>query len=201
MPTTLKITKEKILDAAFSIARSYGINKVSNREIAKRLNCSIRPIYYQFKNVDELNKELYVKIEKFFYKFIMDNMIDTMPLYKQVGINYIKFAREETNLFKFLFMTRSDLIPKEFISKDQEDFKELVKLIKISTKLSDKDVESFHIKMWIFTHGIATLSANNTVEFNDEQISHLLSLEFQALMLLEENPDNKWILNKRNENK
>lgn len=201
MPTTLKITKEKILDAAFSIARSYGINKVSNREIAKRLNCSIRPIYYQFKNVDELNKELYVKIEKFFYKFIMDNMIDTMPLYKQVGINYIKFAREETNLFKFLFMTRSDLIPKEFISKDQEDFKELVKLIKISTKLSDKDVESFHIKMWIFAHGIATLSANNTVEFNDEQISHLLSLEFQALMLLEENPNNKWILNKRNENK
>lgn len=201
MPTTLKITKEKILDAAFSIARSYGINKVSNREIAKRLNCSIRPIYYQFKNVDELNKELYVKIEKFFYKFIMDNMIDTMPLYKQVGINYIKFAREETNLFKFLFMTRSDLIPKEFISKDQEDFKELVKLIKISTKLSDKDVESFHIKMWIFAHGIATLSANNTVEFNDEQISHLLSLEFQALMLLEENPNNKWILNKRDENK
>lgn len=201
MPTTLKITKEKILDAAFSIARSYGINKVSNREIAKRLNCSIRPIYYQFKNVAELNKELYVKIEKFFYKFIMDNMIDTMPLYKQVGINYIKFAREETNLFKFLFMTRSDLIPKEFISKDQEDFKELVKLIKISTKLSDKDVESFHIKMWIFAHGIATLSANNTVEFNDEQISHLLSLEFQALMLLEENPNNKWILNKRDENK
>lgn len=201
MPTTLKITKEKILDAAFSIARSYGVNKVSNREIAKRLNCSIRPIYYQFKNVDELNKELYVKIEKFFYKFIMDNMIDTMPLYKQVGINYIKFAREETNLFKFLFMTRSDLIPKEFISKDREDFKELVKLIKISTKLSDKDVESFHIKMWIFAHGIATLSANNTVEFNDEQISHLLSLEFQALMLLEENPNNKWILNKRDENK
>ena len=201
MPTTLKITKEKILDAAFSIARSYGINKVSNREIAKRLNCSIRPIYYQFKNVAELNKALYVKIEKFFYKFIMDNMIDTMPLYKQVGINYIKFAREETNLFKFLFMTRSDLIPKEFISKDQEDFKELVKLIKISTKLSDKDVESFHIKMWIFAHGIATLSANNTVEFNDEQISHLLSLEFQALMLLEENPNNKWILNKRDENK
>ena len=201
MPTTLKITKEKILDAAFSIARSYGINKVSNREIAKRLNCSIRPIYYQFKNVDELNKELYVKIEKFFYKFIMDNMVDTMPLYKQVGINYIKFAREETNLFKFLFMTRSDLIPKEFVSKDQEDFKELVKLIKISTKLSDKDIESFHIKMWIFAHGIATLSANNTVEFNDEQISHLLSLEFQALMLLEENPNNKWILNKKDENK
>ncbi len=48
--------------------------------------------------------------------------------------------------------------------------------------------------MWIFTHGIATLVANNTCNLTDEQISKLLSYEFQALMLLEENPDNKWVL-------
>ena len=39
-----------ILDTAFSIAREEGIDNVSNRLIAKRLNSSIRPIYYQFKN-------------------------------------------------------------------------------------------------------------------------------------------------------
>ena len=48
--------------------------------------------------------------------------------------------------------------------------------------------------MWLFTHGIATLSANDTILFTDKQISDLLSYEFQALMLLEENPDNKWVL-------
>ena len=58
MSTTLKITKEMILDTAFSIVQTSGIEKVSNREIAKRLNCSIRPIYYQFKNTKELNDEL-----------------------------------------------------------------------------------------------------------------------------------------------
>ena len=45
-------------------------------------------------------KELYEKIEQYFYKFILDNMVDGIPQYKQVGINYIKFAREENNLFK-----------------------------------------------------------------------------------------------------
>ena len=50
--------------------------------------------------------------------------------------------------------------------------------------------------MWMFTHGIATLLATDTVLLTEEQISNLLSSQFQALMLLEENPDNKWILDK-----
>lgn len=196
MSKEVRITKDMILEAAFDIARKKGLEEVSNRSIAKRLECSIRPIYYQFNNSDELKKELYNKIEKYFYKHIMDNMIDNIPYYRQVGINYIKFAREEKNFFKILFMSKSDYLPEGFVSKSEDDFKEISKLIKMSTKLNDDDIKSFHIKMWMFTHGIATLLATDTVLLTEEQISNLLSSQFQALMLLEENPDNKWILDK-----
>lgn len=199
LPTTTKITKEMILNTAFEIAREKGFEKISNRELAKKMNCSIRPIYYQFKNVEELNKELYKKIERYFYEFLIDNMIKDVPLYKQIGINYIKFAIAENNLFKFLFMTEIKDEPSAFITTDEKGFEEVVKAIKISTKLSDKDIKSFHIKMWIFAHGIATLSATKSVKFTDEQIQDLLSQEFQALMLLEENPNNKWILKNSDE--
>ena len=87
MSTQAKITKEIILQAAFEIARVNGLEKVSNREIAKKINCSIRPIYYYFKNTEELNKELYKKIEKYFYKVIMEKVSDDIPPYKQIGIN------------------------------------------------------------------------------------------------------------------
>lgn len=90
-----------ILNTAFEIVRENGMEKLNNREIAKRLNCSIRPIYYQFKNVEEMQEELYQKIEKFFYQFLLDNMVDDIPKYKQVGINYIKFAKKEKTFFKF----------------------------------------------------------------------------------------------------
>lgn len=199
LPTTTKITKEMILNTAFEIAREKGFEKISNRELAKKMNCSIRPIYYQFKNVEELNKELYKKIERYFYEFLIDNMIKDVPLYKQIGINYIKFAIAENNLFRFLFMTEIKDEPSAFITTDEKGFEEVVKAIKISTKLSDKDIKSFHIKMWIFAHGIATLSATKSVKFTDEQIQDLLSQEFQALMLLEENPNNKWILKNNDE--
>ena len=199
MPTKIKISKEMILETAFEIVRKYGTEKLSNRELASKLNCSIRPIYYQFENSEELQKELYKKIERYFYKFLLDNMIDDIPKYKQVGINYIKFAKKEQKLFQTLFLNETGLTPNAFVSKDGDDYKELEKLIKISTKLEEEDIKSFHTKMWIFCHGIATLVANDTVSLTDEQIEQLLSYQFQALMLLEENPNNKWVLPKKEE--
>lgn len=192
MANTTKITKEMILDTAFSIARREGLNSISNRRIAKELNSSIRPIYYQFKNTEELKLELGKKIDTYFYDYLLNNKLGNMPLYKQIGINYIRFSRDEKKLFKILFMSDNKLLPSDFIL--DTDNKKIKDIIKISTNLSDKDIKSFHLKMWLFTHGIATLSANDIVLFTDKQISDLLSYEFQALMLLEENPDNKWVL-------
>ena len=194
MPTKIKISKDMILNAAFDIVRHHGIEKLSNRELANKLKCSIRPIYYQFENVEELQKELYTKIEKYFYKFLLDNMNNEIPKYKQVGINYIKFAKKEKKLFQTLFMSEVGLTPNVFVSKEGDDYKEIEKFIKISTDLKGDDIKDFHTKMWIFCHGIATLVANNTISLTDSQIEKLLSYEFQALMLLEENPNNKWVL-------
>lgn len=199
MPTKIRISKDMILDAAFEIVRQYGMEKLSNRELANKLKCSIRPIYYQFENVEEMQKELYIKIEQYFYKFLLDNRIEGIPQYKQVGINYIKFAKKETKLFQTLFMNNTGLTPDAFVSKDGDDYKEIEKLIKISTNLKEEDIKDFHTKMWIFCHGIATLVASGTVKLSDSQIQRLLSYEFQALMLLQENPNNKWVLNKKEE--
>jgi len=194
MPTKTKITKEMILNTAFAIVKEKGFEGLTNKEISERLGCSIQPIYYQFKNTDDLKKELMVKIQKYFYDFLMNHTDKKEPVYKQIGINYITFAKKESQLFQILFMTKTSLTPKEFITKDDEDFKELAKYINISTKLVDDDLKEFHIKMWIFTHGLATIVANKTCDLTDEQISKLLSYEFQALMLLEDNPNNQWVL-------
>ena len=200
MPTKIKISKDMILDAAFEIVRKDGMEKLSNRELANKLKCSIRPIYYQFENVEEMQKELYLKIEQYFYKFILDNMVEKIPKYKQVGINYIKFAKKEKKLFQILFMTDVGLTPDAFVLKAGKDYKEIEKLIKISANIKEEDIKDFHTKMWIFCHGIATLVSNDTIKLTDNQIQDLLSYEFQALMLLEENPNNKWVLDKKEEN-
>lgn len=184
MSKIVSITKEMIIDAAFNITKEKGFSKLSNREIAKYLNCSIRPIYYQFKNSEDLMNELNKVMIKFFYDFLTNNMNDEMPKYKQTGINYIKFAKEEKNIFKVLFMSKTNLSINEFIDVADGNFNEVEKYINMSTSLVGKDLKSFHVKMWLFTHGIATLIASGAVNLSDEEISNLLSSEFKALMLL-----------------
>ena len=98
-------------------------------------------------------------------------------------------------------MSDTGLTPDAFVLKAGKDYKEIEKLIKISANLKEEEIKDFHTRMWIFCHGIATLVANGTVKLTDNQIQELLSYEFQALMLLEENPNNKWVLPKKEENK
>ncbi len=170
----IKISKEKILQVAFDITKEKGIEYVSNREIAKYLSSSIRPIYYQFKNSSELISELYKKIEKYFCDYVTNNLNDTIPKYKQTGINYIKFAKNEKNLFKVLFMSK--------IKSKDDSFNIIKEYAMDSTKLSKKDIDTFHNMMWIYTHGIACLIASEKIILTDEEISNLLTKEFNVLM-------------------
>lgn len=191
MPSKIKIAKEDILNAAFDIVRKEGLDHANVREIAKKLNCSVQPIYYQFQNVEELKLELMKKIQNYFYEFLTNHINDRIPAYKQTGINYIKFAKTEPKLFQILFMSDANLEPEKLVSSDDRNYKEYEKIIETCTNLDDKEIKGFHIKMWIFTHGIATLVASQTCKLNDEQISELLTSEFQALMLAEEKNKDK----------
>ena len=191
MPSKIKIAKEDILNAAFDIVRKEGLDHANVREIAKKLNCSVQLIYYQFQNVEELKLELMKKIQNYFYEFLTNHINDRIPAYKQTGINYIKFAKTEPKLFQILFMSDANLEPENLVSSDDRNYKEYEKIIETCTNLDDKEIKGFHIKMWIFTHGIATLVASQTCKLNDEQISELLTSEFQALMLAEEKNKDK----------
>ncbi|NLF42724.1 MAG: TetR/AcrR family transcriptional regulator, partial [Bacteroidales bacterium] len=62
MGPKVKFTREQIVDAAFEIARTEGMDSISMRKIAERMSSSVAPIYANFENVDELHQALFEKI-------------------------------------------------------------------------------------------------------------------------------------------
>ena len=160
--------------------KESGIEKVNAREIAKKLKCSIQPIYYQFNTMEDLRKELLDYTLDYYIDFIFKFDSDD-PKYKQIGLNYIRFAKEETNLFKFIFMGDYKIKIEDFEYFDRS-YKEVEKILQKQNDLTEEIVKSFHLKMWMFTHGIACLIATNTISFTNEEISTLLSDEFISLL-------------------
>lgn len=191
MPPLAKYSKESVIEAAFKIVKEEGIAQLNARRIAKELNCSVQPIFSNFENMDDLKKHLYQKIINEFYDFVTKKIDDKIPPYKQIGINYVYFAKKEPILFNILFMNENGLIENDFVNIEDK-FSIIKKIIVKTTSISADETKDFHIKMWLFVHGIASIVATNTNFFTDKQISDLLSSQFQALMLLEENPNNKW---------
>ena len=193
MPPIVKIKKEDIIDTTFEIIRKEGLEAVNARKIAQNLNCSVQPIFSNFENMEDLKKCTLEKIALYFYKFIINLYDDKLPKYKQVGMNYIKFAKQEPIFYKILFLENHS-IRTPMLEADNEDLNMIKQYVESSTNLTKENIQAFHVKMWIFTHGLATLVSSKNIDIPEKQISDLISKEFQALMLLEENPNNKWVI-------
>lgn len=189
MPPVTRIKKEEILNAAYEIARKEGMEGINARAIAKKMNCSIQPIFHKFTNMEELRRELIEKILETYRSYMKVDENKESP-YKQMGMGYIRFAKEEPKLYKIIFMSQNKLPLEEFISYDKS-FEDIEKYALIRTNLEKEKIKDFHIRIWIFTHGLATLVANNTCEFTDEQIGDLLTEEVEAIKNLEKYKEKK----------
>ena len=181
MPPIAKISKEDIINKAVNIARCENFNSINARRLAKELGCSVQPIFSNFKNMEELKNVVLSKICELFYETITKVEDSNISKYKQVGLNYIKFAKAEPNMFKLIFLGNNKCpMEEEFVNEKNNYYLKVYDLIENDTGLDKKKIPSFHLKMWIFTHGLATLVASKCT-FTDEEINELLTSEFKAL--------------------
>lgn len=172
MPAKKVISKEYILNAAFEIVRESGIDSLNMRSLAKRCNCSTQPIYLSFKSAEELKKQTALKVLEVFNGFIEREIKSgKYPEYKAVGMGYIRFAKEEKQLFKFLLM--NDGMAKSGMG--QNSFDESVMLIMKNYGLYQDDAAKLHLQMWIFVHGIASMFATEYIDFDWETVSAMLT--------------------------
>ena len=101
------------------------------------------------------------------------------PVYKASGIAYIRFAKEETELFKLLFMRNRS----EDLIQQGAEIQELIQIIMKNTGLSEQEAYLFHLEMWVYVHGIATMIATSYLPWDWETISRMMTDGYQGLRM------------------
>ena len=172
MPAKKVVTKEYILDRAVDIVRKEGIGALNMRTLATACNCSTQPIYLSFSGAEDLKKQTAIKILDLFNKCI-ENEISSgkYPEYKAVGMGYIRFAKEEKELFKFLLMNEG---MKE-TGLENESFAQSVFIIMKNYGLYRDEASKLHLQMWIFVHGIASMFATDYIDWDWDLVSQMLT--------------------------
>ena len=105
MPPKAKITKDMILDAAMEVAREEGAENINARTVSEKLHCSTQPVMYHFATIEELKKAVYAKVDRYHSEYLMNTERRQNGIMLEMGLNYIRFAIEEPNLFRFLFQS------------------------------------------------------------------------------------------------
>ena len=183
MPARRKIQKEDIIQESVSIVAKEGINALNARKIAKKLGCSTQPLFYIYENMDDLKKDVMNEIVKIFDIEVLKSETGQLE-YKDIGINYIRFAKEEPELFKIMFNRKINEGAFDFIDLTGSA-KTILETISKQTGMSNEDAKQFHLRMWLYVNGIASLVAHQTVEFNDEEIAELLKDQYVSMLLYE----------------
>ena len=99
------------------------------------------------------------------------------PKYKAFGMAYIRFAKEERELFKLLFMrdrTEEDM-------SMSPDFEESVQMIMKANGVTIETARLMHLEMWTCVHGIGTMLATSFLSLEWELISDMLTDVYQGI--------------------
>ena len=178
MPPKFLFTKEQIVAAALTITRRAGPAGLTARALAAELGCSVKPIFSLFKSMEDVQQAVLTAADALYQAAIETEMRrGDYPPYKASGMAYIRFAREERELFRLLFMR--DRSGEE--RREDGSLGGLIALIARSTGLSEENARRLHLEMWIYVHGIASMTATAYLDFDEETVSDLLSDAYTAL--------------------
>lgn len=172
MPPKVKITKEEIIQATVALVRTNGSESINARAVANALNCSTQPIFSNFATMDKLKEAVITDAYALYLDFIkIEVESGKYPEYKAFGMAYIRFAMEEKELFKLLFMrdrTGEDLSP-------PPDFERSVEIISKLNGISIEIARLIHLETWACVHGIATMIVTSFLPLELDLISNMIS--------------------------
>lgn len=173
MPPKFKFKREEIVEAAVNLTRRGGVDAVTARGIAGELGVSTQPIFTCFKNMEEAKEEVRIYAEKLCHNYLEKGVEASIPFFG-FGMAYIRFAKEEPELYKMLFINPDKK------GESMLDTLSGIRLIVINSiektyRFNEKESKRLFRDLWLAAHSIATLCVGGICPFSDEEIAKILT--------------------------
>ena len=183
MPARVKATKEMIVDAAFEIARETGAGNINARTVSERLHCSTQPVMYHFATIEALKKAVYEKADGYHSEYLMKIGNRANGAMLGIGMNYIRFAMEEPQLFRFLF--QSDFFSGRTMLEliDAEELSPVLSAMQKALGIGMEQTKKVFLTVFLFAHGYASIIANNALKYDEKVIESHLEQAYRGAIL------------------
>jgi len=171
-----------VADAAFGLVREKGEEALTAREISSVLNCSTQPVLYYFTSIEQIKADVFRRCEEFHSEYITDVTGYTCNPLLAIALRYIRFAREEGNVFRFLTQSKNF----EHVGLDGlldgNDVKPVLNFLRRGAAASEAQAKQIFSSLYLIVHGYASLIANNAVEYDEDRIIRILREAFYGVI-------------------
>lgn len=174
MPPRPKFTKQEIVAAGLKVARERGIEAVSTRDIAAVLGVSTRPIFTYFRSMDELKAEVYQEAEEIYRGYVQEGLKEKVP-FLGVGMQYIRFAKEEPQLYRMLFLSPPVKGYSNVMGQLENSQAMLRESIRQIYHMDDMAADQYFRDMWLVVHSLATLTVTGSAPYTEEEMGSILT--------------------------
>lgn len=186
MPPKARITKAMVIEAAFEVARKTGAETINARTVAKELNCSTQPVMYHFARIEELKRAAYEKASEYHTEYLMRMSEVQEDVMLEIGLNYIRFAVDEPNLFRFLF--QSGFVMENNLPEmiDSEELIPVLSAMQEEMGMDTEQTKEIFVTLAMFVHGYASIIANNSLEYDEKLLTtHLKQVYTGAVLAIQ----------------
>lgn len=182
MPRKPKYTKEQLIDAALAITREEGFSEVCARTLGERLGTAPATVFTHYDSVEEIREATRKAAHKIYCDYIDKGLSDPLP-FKGCGMQFVRFAVNEPNLFKIIFMKEfTGGVYDDYLVSEGNQEKFIGAIIKTFNLPHDK-AEFMYRNMLMYAHGMASMIATGGITFTEEQISTMLSDMCRSILL------------------
>ena len=184
MAPKFKFTKEEVLTVTIDFIRENGIEALTARELAKKLESSTKVIFSLFSNMKNLEDEAKFVAEKIFSEKVNLALKDDSP-FKRLGVEYILFSKNEPKLFQWLFMKKGIEVEsfKDFLPMRDYEYKSVIESIDEEYKISIENAKKLYEHLFIYSHGIATLTVTGIHNFTATEIIEYMTEVTKSLII------------------
>lgn len=169
-----KFTKEEMVEAALRVVRANGIDALTAKTMADALGTSTQPIFTAFGSMDGIKKEVYAAAIRVYDRYTEAGLQERIPFFG-VGMQYIRFAREEPELYRLLFLTRAQ--DKSFsATRSMQHLQALVRPTLMDIyKITEQEADLYLCDLWFVVHSLSTLIVTGDCPYSDREIGQVLT--------------------------
>ena len=169
-----KFTREEMVASAIRVVQKKGAAAFTAQSLAEELGTSTRPVFTCFGTMDAVKAEVYAAAKRMFDEYLTAGLKEKIPFFG-FGTQYIRFARKEPELYRFLFLIRLDDMGGGAFTA-MRHMRELVRPSLMDTyHINEQDSDRYLRDLWLVVHSLATLIVTGDCPYSDREIGQILT--------------------------